>query len=139
VQINETLLDDRMIHRSGKGEPMRSKSEVIIANALAAEKIEYVYEQPLVDADEQTRYPDFTIDDADLGITYYWEHCGLLTNPHYRQRWERKLDWYRAQDILPYDEGGGTGGTLIVTEDEPNGGINSQQIQARIDEIFAEG
>jgi hypothetical protein len=78
-------------------------------------------------------------DEADLGITYYWEHCGLLTNPHYRQRWERKLDWYRAQDILPYDEGGGTGGTLIVTEDEPNGGINSQQIQARIDEIFAEG
>jgi ATP-dependent exoDNAse (exonuclease V) alpha subunit len=137
VQINETLLDDRMIHRSGKGEPMRSKSEVIIADSLAAAEVDYVYEQPLDGADGHTRYPDFTIDDADQGITYYWEHCGLLTNPHYRQRWERKLAWYRAQDILPYDEGGGTKGTLIVTKDEPNGGMNSQQIKALIDDIFA--
>lgn len=136
VQINETFLDDHMIHRSGKGEPMRSKSEVIIADALAAKNIAYVYEQALTDPDGQTRYPDFTIEDADSGMTYYWEHCGLLTNEHYRRRWERKQAWYRDQGILPEHEGGGENGTLIVTEDRPNGGINSQEIKSLIDRVF---
>jgi hypothetical protein len=115
---------------------MRSKSEVIIADALAAKNIAYVYEQALTDPDGQTRYPDFTIEDADSGITYYWEHCGLLNNEHYRRRWERKQAWYRDQGILPEEEGGGENGTLIVTKDQLDGGINSQEIKALIDRVF---
>jgi hypothetical protein len=70
------------------------------------------------------------------GQTFYWEHCGMLHVPSYKRRWEEKLAWCRAQDILPHHEGGGDGGTLIVTRDEPNGSIGSAKIDGLIDRLF---
>ncbi|ATY83834.1 RNA helicase [Kyrpidia spormannii] len=134
--IGDVLLEDNLIHKSGKGEPMRSKSEVIIADALASAGIQYHYELPLRGTDGQIRYPDFTIEDDNRGITYYWEHCGMLYNPQYRERWERKLQWYRSQNILPIEEGGGERGTLIVTQDDENGGISSHEIKQLIQDIW---
>ena len=88
----------------------------------------YEYEAQLRLPDGQTRYPDFTIIDDDTGERYYWEHLGLLHNPDYANRWERKLAAYRAADILPYEEGGGDAGTLIITRDDEVGGIDAKQI-----------
>jgi hypothetical protein len=133
--LKSRFLDENLIHRSSRGEFMRSKSEVIIANVLHAKGVNYVYEQPLVGSDGKTRYPDFTIEDADSGDTYYWEHCGMLQQEAYRKRWEHKLNWYRAQDILPREEGGGNQGTLIITEDDPQGGIDSQHIYAIVQQL----
>ena len=76
------------------------------------------------------------IDNDDAGITYYWEHCGMLHDPSYRRRWEEKQYWYREQGVLPLDEGGGPKGTLIVSQDQPDGGIDSAQIAAMIDSVF---
>ena len=136
VLVNERPLEEGLIHRSGRGEPMRSKSEVIVANSLAGAGIEYVYEAELRGLDGGVRLPDFTIEDAESGTTFYWEHCGLMGDEQYRRRWERKLVWYRGQDILPWDEGGGARGTLIITEDDPVGGIDAQKIKALIREIW---
>ena len=86
-----------------------------------------------------TKYPDFTVEDDDLGITYYWEHCGMLSDPAYRRRWDTKRQWYRDHGILPYQEGGGKSGTLIVTEDTPQGGISSQEILRVVHEVFRRG
>ena len=83
-----------------------------------------------------TKYPDFTIEDDDTGVTYYWEHCGMLRDPSYRRRWELKQAWYRENKILPHQEGGGAKGTLIVTEDTPEGGISSQEILQVIRKII---
>ena len=47
---------------------------------------------------------------------------GLLHNPDYAFRWERKLAAYRAADILPHEEDGGCAGTLIITRDDEVGG-----------------
>jgi len=60
---------------------------------------------------------------------FYWEHCGMLHVPSYRRRWENKMAWYKAQGILPYEEGGGPRGTLIVTRNEANGSIDSAKIK----------
>ncbi|WP_066425072.1 ATP-dependent RecD-like DNA helicase [Anabaena sp. 4-3] len=128
-------LDDRLIHRTIKGEAVRSKSEVIIANLLHHHKIDYVYEQALK-IGNITKYPDFTIEDSESGITYYWEHCGLLNDPVYQQRWNAKKQWYRENDILPYSEGGGTRGTLIETSDDVHGGISSQEIEKIIQDVI---
>lgn len=136
VMVGDRVVDARLIHRSGKGEPMRSKSEVIIADALASARISYVYEQPLQSADGQTRYPDFTVEDADSGVVYYWEHLGMLDRADYRERWERKLIWYRNQDILPHEEGGGSQGTLIITRDDAAGGFDSYQVRQLIASIW---
>ena len=53
------------------------------------------------------RYPDFTISDHARGVTFYWEHCGMLDEPAYQARWERKRAEYLAAGIKPWQEGGG--------------------------------
>lgn len=135
VAVGDCFLEARLIHRTSDGDAVRSKSEVIIANLLQGKGIRFKYEYPL-ELDGVVKYPDFTIEDDDAGITYYWEHCGLLHNPNYRRRWEVKLAWYEAQGILRHEEGGGPRGTLIVTRDEPDGGIDSAAIARLIKEVF---
>ena len=136
TQLDDRFLEERLIHRSSRGEPMRSKSEVIIADRLAAAGVDYEYEVPLVAPDGTTRWPDFTIEDADSGRTLYWEHCGMLGDPQYRRRWERKLVWYREQGIVLVDQNPSAARALVVTEDDPRGGIDSHQITELIASLF---
>jgi hypothetical protein len=53
-----------------------------------------------------------------------------------RRRWEEKEKWYRANDVLPLEEGGGPRGTLIVTRDRADGGIDSEVIGGMIEKTF---
>ena len=46
VEVAQTFLDENLIHRTSRGELVRSKSEVIIANLLAAKGLSYSYERP---------------------------------------------------------------------------------------------
>jgi AAA domain/UvrD-like helicase C-terminal domain len=127
VAVGEKFLEERLIHRTIRGEAVRSKSEVIIANALFGRRIDYQYEQPL-ELGGVTKYPDFTIEDDATGVTYYWEHCGLLHDPAYQRRWQEKKNWYQAHNIKPVSEGVEAGAALIETRDRPDGGIDSQEI-----------
>jgi len=115
---------------------VRSKSEVIIADNLANKRIAYGYEQPLT-IKGVTKYPDFTIENMEAGLTFYWEHCGMLHVPSYRRRWEEKLAWYRTHGILPREEGSGENGTLIITRDEANGSIDSAKIITLITDLLS--
>ena len=129
VDGSKRFLEDRLIHRTKRGDLVRSKSEVIIANELLTQGVDrYEYEVPLLLPNGETRYPDFTIVDDDTGARYYWEHLGLLHNPDYLVRWKRKLAAYRAGKILPHEEGGGDAGTLIITRDDEVGGIDAKEI-----------
>lgn len=128
------------IHKTKRGETVRSKSEVIIADALASYNIDYVYEKDII-INNQRKCPDFTIKDNNKGVTYYWEHFGMLNDPDYRSKSEEKKNWYRKNDILLYREGVGKNGVLIVTEDSYNndryyGSIDSQKIHQLIENIF---
>lgn len=131
------FLEKRLIHHTVKGEVVRSKSEVIIANILYSKEISYSYEKPLT-LGNVTKYPDFTIEDDESGITYYWEHCGLLTDSFYKASWDAKKIWYRGNGILPYQEGGGSQGTLIETSDDENGGFSSLVIEEIIKKVIQE-
>ena len=129
IEGSKRFLEDRLIHRTKRGDLVRSKSEVIIANELLAQGLDrYEYEVPLLLPNGKTCYPDFTIVDDDTGARYFWEHLGLLHNPDYAVRWERKLAAYRAAGILPHTEGGGNSGTLIITRDDEVGGIDAEEI-----------
>jgi len=128
-------LDANLIHQTERGELVRSKSEVIIADHLHRRALDYRYEERLQLGDD-IRIPDFTIEDDDLGINYFWEHCGMLSNAEYAERWKNKQDLYREHGILPREEGGGPKGTLIITEDDTAGGISSKRIGELVDEIF---
>ena len=135
VPVGGKFLEEGLIHRTARGEAVRSKSEVIIANLLNDRGIDYRYEEPL-EIDGLTKYPDFTIEDDDTGEWYYWEHLGMLYDEGYRQRWEKKVDWLRTNGILPREEGGGPAGTLITTQDSATGGIDSEAISQLVEELF---
>lgn len=124
----DLFLEDRLINRTLRGEDVRSKSELIIANMLHSNDIDYEYE-PVLEINGETRRPDFVIYDDDSGETYYWEHLGMCTNKGYRNDWKRKEQWYRKNDILPHKEGGGKNGVLLTTRDTKKGGINSEEIE----------
>ena len=61
VNAQQRFLEEGLIHRTERGDLVRSKSELVIADKLHARGIDYAYEQPLVLPNGRTRYPDFTI------------------------------------------------------------------------------
>lgn len=133
IQVGQRVYDNKHIHRSKRGELMISKSEVIIANELTSAEIVYEYERPYVGKDGSRRYPDFTIEDADTGITWFWEHLGMLGDAEYERKWKLKLKWYEDNGIILDEKGGGPNGTLVTsTEIE---GINHNQIARLIKKI----
>ena len=75
------FLERRLIHRTARGELVRSISEVVVADSLNVEGIDYHYEKTLRGADGIDRYPDFTAEDTETGVTVYWEHLGMLSDP----------------------------------------------------------
>ena len=136
VDAQQRFLEEGLIHRTERGDLVRSKSELVIADKLHSRGIDYAYEQPLVLANGRTRYPDFTIADHARGVTFYWEHLGMLDNPRYRTRWKRKRTEYLACGIGSHENGGGPEGTLIETRDEPGGGLDAATIASVIDEVI---
>ncbi len=126
------FLEANLIHRTSNGTLVRSKSEVIIANALSAAGVDFAYERQFPGHDGTVRLPDFTIEDAASGETYIWEHLGMLSNPQYARAWERKKAWYAASGV---EEGGGGKATLIVTTDDDRGGIDSAGVQSKVEAI----
>ena len=137
IEFKGQFLEEKLIHNTTRGELVRSKSEVIIANLLAARDIDYEYEQQLtIGGVPRDKFPDFTIEDDDTGVKYIWEHLGMLGDHGYKRRWTEKERWYRENGILPWEEGGGPNGTLIVTRDDPRGGIDSSAIHRLVEEVF---
>ena len=132
----DRFLEDSLIHRTERGELVRSKSELVIADKLYAAGIDYVYEQQLVLSDGRTRYPDFTIEDDASGITYYWEHLGLLGDPAYHTRWMRKRNEYLEDGIVPHEPDADADRVLIETSDDASGGLDAQHIADLIRSIF---
>ena len=120
---------DGVRHRTSRGELVRSKSEVIIANELLAKGIKYEYERRLTLQDGTSVLPDFTIRRPD-GACFYWEHLGMLENPDYLQRWEEKLKRYRQSGIAPVEERGYAGALIVTREDR--GGIDSGEVTGMI-------
>jgi hypothetical protein len=133
VEHVKVFFEEGLIHRTARGEMVRSKSEVIIANLLHSMGIPYAYELPFAGKDGSVRYPDFTIDDAETGRRVFLEHLGMMSEPAYRRRWESKLEWYRNEDVLP-DEGGGKAGLLLTTTEET--GFDSASVEKLLRKTF---
>ena len=133
IKLNDKFFDRNLIHCASDGKMLRSKSEVIIYEALIKHELEPVYELVL---NGETKRPDFYISDEESGIEYYWEHLGMLSDPDYARKWQEKLKWYKSHGILPQEVGGGENGTLIITQDDAKGGISVKEIIKLIEDIF---
>lgn len=143
VEVEGQYLEKNLIHQASDGKMLRSKSELLIYQRLIDKSILPLYEKKLV-IKEVEKLPDFTIENEETGEVYYWEHCGMLFDDEYKQRWEEKYKWYRENNILPYEEEGGENGTLIITEDKAfeiedgtiRGAISVKEIDEIINTIF---
>lgn len=86
-----------------KNERVRSKSEVLIANALYHHGIHYKYEKPLllnVGDHKKLFRPDFTIMVERTGEIKYLEHLGMLDNSDYFANNLDKLGIYERNGLL---------------------------------------
>ena len=123
VEFNKKFYEEKLIHKTKRGEMVRSKSEVIIANMLFEVGVQYSYEQELSLKDGTKRSPDFTISKA--GKIFYWEHLGMLQNEEYRKSWDAKCKQYEENDIIE-------GKNLIISKDGLDGSLDSQEIDRLI-------
>nr|WP_281364892.1 AAA family ATPase [Streptomyces typhae] len=121
-------IDARLVHVAVNGVMVRSKNEVILVGIL--EQLApgaWAYEQPFKGTDGRTVLPDFTITPLS-GPVIFWEHLGMLDNPRYAAKWQRRLKWYAEQGVLPEEDGGGPNGILVWTSDEH--GVNEPEWRA---------
>lgn len=82
-----------------KGERVRSKSEIIIADRLKANGIPYRYECPLK-VGKKIIHPDFTILRMSDRKILYHEHCGKMDDPKYIDDMLTRGKDYSLEDIL---------------------------------------
>ena len=128
VEVNGVFYEEGLIHKTVKGDMVRSKSEVIIADCLYYNGLDYKYEEPL-ELEGQIKRPDFTVIDPDTDEVWYWEHCGMMTDARYRKRWEDKKAFYEKNGIKE-------GENLIVTYDDEKGGLDSSAIDKLVKNTF---
>ena len=136
-EYNNKLYDKNYIHVTERGDFVISKNEVIIANLLYKyEKeglISYSYEQKIAMDDGRNLHPDFTIEDISTGRRFYWEHLGMMAKISYREKWQKKLEAYKKNGFVLYDKSKiSDDNILILSEENPNGGIDSQDIDKKI-------
>lgn len=115
-----------LVHRTIAGDLVRSKSEVIIANALHYAGVDYEYERVLRSAHQGDMVPDFTID-VPSGVIL-WEHFGMFDDPRYRAACNAKLERFAALGFV-------RGHDLFITVENNSSGIDAYEVQQMANKI----
>lgn len=111
---------------TAKGERVRSKSEVMIADLLNKEGIPYRYEYPLSLRGVGTVYPDFTVLNVRLRKEMLWEHMGMMGDSEYAENAVRKIEAYAQNGIFQ-------GENLILTYETKKNPLNQKTIMLMIE------
>lgn len=115
-------------YKTERGEYVRSKSELNIANALFRYDIPYKYECPITLKDERIAYPDFTILVKDTRNIIYWEHRGMMDDREYARNSIKKIKDYSKCGII-------IGVNLFITEETSMNPLGTDEIIAVISAI----
>jgi len=121
--LDEVPYAEYLIHRTEKGELVRSKSELVIANILYQVGLEYQYERVCEGTVEPGKLrPDFSFVDS-AGDLILWEHLGMMDREDYRLGWEWKRKWYEKNGFV-------MGKTLFTSQESPEAGLDSIALKA---------
>lgn len=112
-----------------RGERVRSKSELNIANALFRNHIPYKYECPLTLENGTVFYPDFTALNIHNGEESYWEHRGMMEDREYAKHAVLRVKEYEKNGIYP-------GEKLVLTEESVSVPLGTKEIEAIIKHYF---
>ena len=110
---------------TAKGERVRSKSEILIADALFRHNIPYRCEYPVYDKGVIFAAPDFNCLNVRLRKEYYWEHLGMLGKEDYSDKNVRKIEKYTLAEC--FDET-----CLILTMETEKKPLNTKVIEEKI-------
>ena len=117
------------VYETKRGERVRSKSELNIANALAAKGIPYKYECPLIFKNGTKIHPDFTVLNVKERRQIYWEHRGMMDDKDYATRSVLRIKTYMKNGIF-------IGRDLIITEETSANPLGTNEIDGIINEFF---
>ena len=117
--------EDEQEFYTAKGERVRSKSEILIADALLRNKVPYLCEYPVYNNGVIFAAPDFKCLNVRLRKEYYWEHLGKLGDQGYSDRNVKKLEKYSLAD--DFDES-----RLILTFETDSHPQNTRVIDEKI-------
>ena len=113
---------EEKVYSTKKGDMVRSKSEVLLADMYYELGIPYRYEAALRLNNSRTVYPDFTVLDVANRREIYHEHMGLLDDEEYRYHNLRKIEEYRKNDIF-------AGKNLFITHEAIGCPLNIREIE----------
>lgn len=123
--VPKTFREDTPEYYTNKGERVRSKSEILIANALEKHGIPYRYECPLYLNGFGTIHPDFTVLNVRLRKEFYWEHMGMMGEPEYLEEALQRINMYEKNNIFPGDK-------LILSHETSKHPLNPRSIEKLI-------
>lgn len=110
---------------TAKGERVRSKSEVIIADVLNREGIPYHYEYPIYIKGIGKIHPDFTVLNTRTRNEMIWDHFGMMDDPEYAEKSVQKITTYENNGFFP-------GENLILTYETRKIPLNQRTINSII-------
>jgi len=119
---------EQLTQKTLKGDFVRSKSEVIIANSYFSKYIQYRCEE-VIKVGNHTFAPDFSVFIPRLNKVKYHEHFGMMHDPRYRERAFEKMGAYIAAGYRPYED-------IIFTFDDLDGSIDAQVLDALIENFM---
>ncbi len=123
------MRDDFAEFYTERGERVRSKSEVIIANLLNSMSIPYRYECPLKLSNGIIIHPDFTVLHVNEGKTMFLEHLGMMDDISYNERAIERISLYESDGYY-------LGESLIITYETRRKPINIRHLQAKFQHVF---
>ena len=130
---SKPFADNTPEYTTARGERVRSKSEVIIADTLSRMGIPYRYEFPLRQKLSQgsaaTFYPDFTCLNLRTREEFLWEHFGMMDDPDYARNAMDKLDIYERNGFF-------LGKRLIISRETDEKPLNAKTIRNLAEEYL---
>lgn len=120
----KSIRDDVPEHYTERGERVRSKSEVLIADALYRAGIPYRYECPLR-LGGSLIHPDFTVLRMSDRKELYWEHLGMMDDMEYRNHAIQRVRDYEEKGIYP-------GESLIISAETLKMPLNKKVVEGMI-------
>lgn len=110
------------------GNKVRSKSELLIDEALSRHKCAFRYECKLM-IDGSILYPDFTILRSSDRKIIYWEHFGMMDNLNYSRKACDKLHLYTRNGLVPDIN-------LITTFETSKHPLDAEMIERKIKQFL---
>lgn len=105
-----------------RGEQVRSKSELTIANMLYKYGIPYKYECPIKIKNNIIIHPDFTVLNVKKRKVLYWEHRGMMDDRDYARHTVQRLKDFASAGII-------IGDNLIITEETVASPLGTNEIE----------